>query len=72
MDLLQLTASNQSSKYLLVCVDHLPRYVVLAPIKNKSAYSVAYALITLLFCPYFSHRVLLSDNWAEYHNQVLA
>ncbi len=37
IDLLQLPASYQGSKYLLVCVDHLSRYVVLAPLKNKTA-----------------------------------
>ncbi len=28
IDLLQLPASHQGSKYLLVCVDHLSRYIV--------------------------------------------
>ncbi len=72
MDLLQLSAGNQGSKYLSVCVDHLSRYVVLAPIKDKSLNSVAHALITHLFCPYSTFRVLLSDNGAEFRNQVLA
>ncbi len=72
IDLLQLPASNQGSKYLLVCVDHLSRYVVLAPIKDKSANSVAHALITRLFCPYSTPRVLLSDNGAEFRNQLLS
>ncbi len=34
IDLLQLPPSHQSLKYLLVCVDHLSRYVVLAPLKR--------------------------------------
>ncbi len=71
IDLLQLPACNQGSKYLLVCVNHLSRYVVLAPIKDKSANSVAHALITHLFRPYSTPRVLLSDNGAESRNQVL-
>ncbi len=48
IDLLQLSCSHQGSKYLLVCVDHLSRCVVLAPLKDKSANSVAHALITRL------------------------
>ncbi len=36
IDLLQLPASHHGSRYLLVCVDHLSRYVVLAPVKDKS------------------------------------
>ncbi len=38
-DLLQLSASHQGSRYLLVCGDHLSRYVVLGPVKDKSAKS---------------------------------
>ncbi len=37
IDLLQLPASHQGYRYLLVCVDHLSRYVVFAPVKDKSA-----------------------------------
>ncbi len=71
IDLLQLPASYQRSKYLLICVDHLSRYVVLATQKDKTAKSVAHALITHLFCPYSAPRVLLSDNGAEFHNTLL-
>ncbi len=71
IDLLQLPASYQGSKYLLVCVDHLSRYVVLVPLKDESAKSVAHALITHLFCPHSAPRVLLSDNGAEFLNTLL-
>ncbi len=47
IDLLQLPASHQGSRYLLVCVDHLSRVVVLSPVKDKSAKSVAHSLITI-------------------------
>ncbi len=43
IDLLQLPASHQGSRYLLVCVDHLSIYVVSAHVKDKSAKSVAHA-----------------------------
>ncbi len=70
IDLLQLPASHQGSRYLLVCVDHLSRYVVLAPVKDKSAKSVAHALITHLFFPFSTFKVLLSDNGTEFRNQL--
>ncbi len=54
IDLLQLPASHQGSRYLLVYVDHLSRYVV----KDKSAESVAHALITHLICPFSTPGVL--------------
>ncbi|RUM30633.1 MAG: hypothetical protein DSY32_02035 [Aquifex sp.] len=72
IDLLQLPASRQGSKYLLVCVDHFSRYVVLAPLKDKTATTVAHSLIANLFCPYSTPRVLLSDNGGEFHNSLLA
>ncbi len=55
----------------MVCLDHLSRYVVLAPVKDKSAKSVAHALITYLICPFSTPRVLLSDNGTEFRNQLL-
>ncbi len=69
--LLQLQVSYQGSKYKLVCVDHLSRYVVLAPLKDKTAKSVAHAIVTHLFCPYSAPRVLLSDNGVEFRNVLL-
>ncbi len=71
IDLLQLPTSYQGSKYLLVCVHHFSRYVVLAPLKDKTAKSVACALITHLFCPYSAPTVLLSDNGAEFRYTLL-
>ena len=72
IDLLQLPKSHQGSQFLLVCVDHFSRYVVLAPIRNKTATAIAHALITHLICPYTTPRVLLSDNGAEFRNQLLS
>ena len=71
IDLLQLPLSTQGSRYLLVSVDHFTRYVVLAPLKDKTAGAVAHALITSVFCPFSTPRVLLSDNGAEFRNALL-
>lgn len=72
IDLLQLPKSHHGYQYLLVCVDHFSRFVVLAPLRNKSATCIAHALITHLFCPYSTPRVLLSDNGGEFRNALLA
>ncbi len=71
IDLLQLPQSTQGSKYVLVMVDMFSRYVVLAPIKDKTAQNVAHALVTRLICEYSAPRVLLSDNGAEFRNRLL-
>ncbi len=72
LDLLQLPRSSQGSGYILVCVDHFSRFVVLAPLRDKSAATVAHALVSHLICPYTTPRVLLNDNGTEFKNQVLA
>ncbi len=72
MDLLQLPQSHHGSRYLLVCVDHLARFVVLAPLKDKTATVVAHALVTYLISPFSTPHVILSDNGAEFQNSVVS
>ncbi len=72
IDLLQLPQSHHGSRYLLVCVDHLTKFVVLAPLKDKTATVVAHALVTHLFCPFSTPRVTLSGNGAEFRNAVVS
>ncbi len=72
IDVLQLPPSYQGSKFLLVMIDHFSRYVVLVPLKEKSARAVAHAIVSKLICEHSSPRVLLSDNGAEFRNKVLA
>ncbi len=54
-----------------MCADHFSRFVILAPLQNKTAEAVAHALKSNLFCPYSTPRVLLSDNGAEFRNALL-
>ena len=72
IDLLQLPRSIQGSTYVLVCVDHFSRFVILAPMRNKSAPVVAHALVSHLLCPFTTPSVLLSDNGTEFKNAVLS
>ena len=37
------------TQYLFVGIDHFPRFVVLAPLKNKTATAVGHTLVTQLF-----------------------
>ncbi len=71
IDLLQLPRSHQGSSYVLVCVDHFSRFIVLAPLPNESATTVAHVLVSHLICPYTTPRALLSDNGTEFKNQIL-
>ncbi len=71
IDLLQLPRGIQGSIYALVCVDNFSRFTVLAPLTDKSATTVAHAIISHLICPYTTSRILFSDNGTEFKNQVL-
>ncbi len=71
IDLLQLPQSHYGSRYILVCIGQFSRYLVLAPLHNKSAKNIAHALVTHLICPFTAPRVLLSDNGTEFRNAVL-
>lgn len=71
IDLLHIPASHQGSWYLLACVDHFSRFVILAPLQNKTAETVTHALTSNLFCPYSMPHALLSDNEAEFRNALL-
>ncbi len=71
IELLQLPRSIKGSIYVLVCVGHFSCFTVLVPLPNKSATTVAHAIVSHLICPYTTPRVLLSDNRTEFKNQVL-
>ena len=72
IDLLKLPRSNNGMDYLLVCVDHFSRFVVLVPILDKSAFSVARALVSHLFHTFTTPKVLLSDNGTEFRNELVS
>ncbi len=71
IDPLQLPTSAQGSKYFMVMVDMFSRYVLLAPIKEKTPKNVALAIVSKLICEFSAPRVLLSDNGAEFQNRLL-
>lgn len=58
IDLLQLPHSHQGATYVLVCVDHFSRSVVLALLPTKSAKTVTHSVVSNLICPYTTPRVL--------------
>ncbi len=72
IDLLQLPKNSLGSQNLLACENHVSRFVVLAPVKNKTAGSMAHSLVIQLICPYLTPRMLLSDKVAEFGNAILA
>ncbi len=72
IDLLKLPTSSESHQYLLVAIDHFSRYSILVPLKDKTATTVATALIDNVFCPFNTPKILLSDNGTEFNNAILS
>ena len=71
VDILKLPLTDNGYQYLLVCVDSFSRFTILVPLKDKSAQSVAQAIINEIICKHASPRALLSDNGAEFNNALL-
>ncbi len=67
-----MPTSLTGAEYLFVAVDHFSRYLVLAPLFDKTARSVARAFTQHVICPFTTPRVLLSDNGTELKNEVIA
>ncbi len=72
IDLSQLPRSTQGSVYILVCIDHFSRFLVLVPLRNKSAVTVDHDIVSHLICPYTTLRVLLSEYSTEFKNHIIA
>ena len=71
IDLLKLPLTENGYQYLLVCIDHFSRFSVLIPLKDKTAKSVATALIDNIFSYFNTPSTLLSDNGSEFNNAIL-
>ena len=74
MDLIDFQASNEVNlpyKFLLVYQDHLTKFIVLRPLKRKTAEEVVRTLMDI-FCLIGSPHILQSDNGREFKNINLA
>ena len=65
-------ASSQGAVYILTAIDAFTRYLVAVPLRNKSAVSVADALVKSVFLPFGSCRSVVSDQGTEFCNEILA
>lgn len=71
VDLIDMqTCPDGEYKFIMTYQDHLTKYVVLRPLKSKSASAVAYELLDI-FCNYSAPSVLQSDNGREFVNKII-
>ncbi|SAL97842.1 hypothetical protein [Absidia glauca] len=65
-----LPTTERGNNYLLVMIDICTRFVILRPIKNKTAEAVVQAILPV-FCDFGIPINLQSDNGKEFANQVM-
>ncbi len=68
IDLLKLSITQNGNQYLFVANDHFSRFSVLVPLPDKSAQTVAGALLDNVICPFTTPKVLLFGK--EFINDV--
>ena len=66
-----VSAAGVRCKYVLSMMDHLTRFTVLTPIPNKSAVTVAQAIIDRIIGIFGSPEMLHSDQGPEFQNSVV-
>ncbi len=71
VDLLKLPITTEGHTQLMVVIDHFSHFLLLVPLKDKQAKSVARALIDEVLCKFNTLKTLLSDNGSEFNNQIL-
>ena len=64
-------ASRQGSIYILTAIDAYSRFLTCVPLKNKTALTVANALVENVFLPHGSYRAMVSDQGREFCNEIL-
>lgn len=57
--------------WILTCLDAYTRYLIAVPLKDKSALTVADALVQNVFCRIGLFRQILSDLGPEFQNDVI-
>lgn len=63
--------SQNENKYALTMLCELTKYLIVAPIPNKEANTVAKALFENLILRHGPIRILVSDQGSEYVNFVI-
>ena len=71
VDLLAMPESKAGNKYAMVVMDHFSRYATVVAIPDKSAVTVARALIERVILIHGPPKYLLSDQGGEFDNQLL-
>ena len=71
IDLVEYKASAKGFHYELSVVDHLTRFLILVPLKDKSMSTAARALVTHVLSFFSAPETLHSDQGPEFENDLV-
>ena len=71
VDLLAMPESSTGNKYAMVVMDHFTRYATVVAIPDKSAATVAKAIVDRVILVHGPPTTLLSDQGREFDNELL-
>ena len=70
LDLCQLPTTAWGFQRVMICVEHLSRYVIIIPLRNKSSAEVAFAFLTQVIATYGVCGEVLSDQGGEFMGEM--
>ena len=71
VDLVEYKSLSQGNRFIVSVIDHLTRFVVLIPIKDKAARTFVRHLIERVFAVFGPPETLHSDQGKEFENELV-
>ena len=71
IDLVEYKSVSKGCKYVLSVIDHLTRFLILVPVPNKRATTIAQALVEHVFSVFSPPETLHSDQGTEFENELV-
>ena len=68
VDLVEYKGLSQGNRFIFSVIDHLTRFVILIPIKDKAARTIVRHLIELVFSVFGPPQTLHSDQGKGFEN----
>ena len=71
LDLVEYKGLSQENRFILSVIDHLTRFVIMIPIKDRAARTIVRHLIERVFSVFGPPEPLHSDQGKEFENELV-
>ena len=68
--IVELPETASGFKHILVVKDSLTKFVIMEPLKTKTATEVGRAMVDEIYCKFGAAQIIYSDRGKEFHNQT--